>query len=190
MAWIAEFGSFIHIPKTSGNWVVRVLRQLGHINVKGPWGFTSPSVHGYPDRWDYPVIFAVVRNPADWLRSAWWSRVDDKWKPYPESVPWSAFCSMVKPYETDNFEEFAEDVMNNFPGIVGWMFDVYTPPPVQVVRMGEETTQFLRDLGCDPDLEPPANVSATHDMEIQPAIRRAIYEVEYSAYVKYGFKEE
>jgi hypothetical protein len=69
------------------------------------------------------------------------------------------------------------------------LYGAYLPPPVKTLRLGEEVDDFIRDLGGDPGTK-PENVGKTHEMEISLPVRREIYEVEYSAYVKYGFKED
>lgn len=193
MAWILKaekaWYCYIHIPKTAGNWVRSTFVDLGLWTTREPMGWTAPSAHGMPDRWDYPLIFSVVREPADWLRSAWGSRMIDGWRPHPERVAWSSFCGMVDQYRSDSFAEFADGVTTNLPGVVGWLFDSYTPPPVKVLRLGPELNDFIKELGGDPDI-PPENVDKTHGMEVSDNIRKMVYKAEHLTYIRYGFKED
>lgn len=191
MAWILRGEEpllcFIHIPKTSGNWVRSTLVDLGMWSVREPMGWTAPSAHGMPDRWDYPLIFTVIREPADYLRSTWGSRIIDGWRPHPEKAPWQAFCSMVDQYKSTIFEEFALGVAKNLPGVIGWLYGAYTPPPVKVVKYGPELYDFLEGLGGNPKDIPAENVDKTHGMKIDPAVRDAIYSAEYQTYLRYGW---
>lgn len=180
MAWKANEWCFIHIPKTSGGWVTR---NFSGVTRDG-------SAHGFPTRWDYSLIFTVVREPADWLRSVWANRIQERWQQYPREVPWQAFCNIANQYQTSDFNQFARNIVTGYPGIVGWLFGVYSPPGVKVVRYGEELHQFLRDLGCTPDTIKPHNVSSTHDFEMLPDTRHMIYEAEWFTYLKYGWRED
>ena len=92
-------------------------------------------------------------------------------------------------YKSDDFETWCRGVLEGAPGVVGWLFGAYSPPPVKVLRLGPELDDFILRMGGDPTV-PPENVDKTHDMEISQDLRREIYEVEYFAYVKYGFEEE
>lgn len=180
MAWSNGHVCFIHIPKTSGQWVYRV---LGKVERVGP-------AHGLPTRWDYARIFTVVREPADWLRSAWANRQMERWTPYPRQVPWQGFCSMVNEFKSRDFNQFARNLMHKRPGIIEWLFDNYTPPGVEVVRYGPDLYQYLRDLGCKPDGWKPHNVSSSHGFEMLSETRAIIYEAERSLYEKYGWNED
>lgn len=155
------------------------------------FGFLAPSAHGMPDRYDYDTVFATVRDPASWLASAWGSRMTDGWRPYPERSPWTTFCNLVDPYKSNDFEKWCCDVLDNVPGVVGWLYGAYIPPPVKPIRLGQELSDFITDLGGDADL-PPENVNTKHGVVFgrEDWLRKEIYEVEYSTYVKYGFEED
>lgn len=181
MAWTNGHWCMIHVPKTSGGWVTRVMG--GEVKRDGP-------AHGLPLRWDYPIIFTVLREPADWLRSAWGNRMMEHWNPYPREVPWQGFCSLTREFQSSNFDDFARRLMARRPGIIEWLFDCYTPPGVEVVRYGDELYQWLRDMGYKPDGWKPYNVSSTHGTVISPETRKVIYKGERWLYKKYGWSKD
>jgi hypothetical protein len=181
----------IHIPKTAGNWVRKALQRVtGPWKVvEGPFGFEDKSAHGFPGKWNYPIVFAVVRHPATWLRSAWGNRILEKGRPYPEAVPWQTFCTITDPYLVDNFEKYVMNLCEYRPGVITWLFSAYTPPPVQVYRLGPELNNFIDDLGGDLT-ELPRNVGEVSHIEISQKVYDALYISERECYRRYGWAKE
>ena len=151
-----QWGSFIHIPRTSGFWVRQVLKTLDGS------AFEDGVAHGLPEHWgQYAPYWTVVRDPVYWLRSAYASRVTDVWTPYTKNVPWRSFCLLVHPYRTsEDFPWFVDQVTTELPGLVGWLFDAYTPPSVEIYVYGGNTYDKLRSIGGEPELYVPRNLGA------------------------------
>lgn len=147
MAYVGKWGAFIHIPKTGGSWVSKVLSNTysqGHNDGHG---------HGYPMSWHYNPIFTFVRNPVFWLRSAWGHLHRQGWMPYPHiEIPWAHFVMMAIPFASDSFEEFAINIEDAHKGIVTWLFKCYCAPKVIVHQI--ENPEFLKNAGCDITLKP------------------------------------
>lgn len=181
MASDGAWGCYIHIPKTSGLWTKWVLKQLGY-------GKRNGDTHQLPKVWVQFRYWTIVREPAEWLASLFANRTQDRWQEHPSECPFKYFTQAIKPYRTKDFEEFVDSITTHLPGIVGWMFDCYTPPKVQVYRKGEEQRDFLRMLGCDPDKQMPVNVSSK---KIRPVVtadtRLKIYRAERDTYIRYGY---
>lgn len=165
MAYCGRWGTFIHIPKTGGNWVNRVIRT------KFGSGKNDGVGHGLPWNWDSPPFFTCYRDPAKWLRSTWGHRRDNGWKPYPHNdVPWATFINMTQKYRSDDFEEYGMNVIMNFPGIISWFFELHAPPNTFVFSL--EHPWLLGELGCDISL-PPANTNKNGLPEISEGIEAA-----------------
>jgi hypothetical protein len=178
MAWKGPWGCYIHIPKTSGSWTRRVLAQKG--------GERDGMTHSLPLAWIHNRYFTVVRPPVDWLRSVWRDREKSRWQVHPEKCPYRDFTKILIRYRTKDFEEFIERITTKERGIVGWLYGCYTPPQVEIVRIGEEQIAYLKKLKCNPDAQAPVNVSGRMP-EITPQIRQAVFEAEMVTYGRLGF---
>jgi len=181
MAYIGKWGCFIHIPKTSGLWVKTVLKS------DDDPGTHDGITHGLPINWNnYERIFAVVRDPADWLASVWAHLWRNGWDTYPRRVPWQSFVELIADYKSENFDEFIENVTTFRPGIVGWFFTVHTPPPVIAVRFGEDMYKYLTELGYDPLSVEPRN-AGDNVPTLTEVHHRLIRKSEKYAYDKWKF---
>jgi len=69
---------------------------------------------------------------------------------------------------------------------VGWFYGIYTPPGVDAVRFPHDIYDYLRDLGCHPELLPPINVGLKNDA-LTDSMRDQVYAAEKSTYKKYRF---
>lgn len=179
MAAIGPWGTFIHIPKTGGQWASKVLHQLDP-------GTRSGFGHDLPDNWDKEPIWTIIREPASWLGSAWAHRVRENWHMYPHKIPWQHFCKMTEMMATNDFEIFVDRVTTETPGLITWFYRCYTPPIVQTVRYGKEMYAWLKELGCNPDLVEPMN-TGFNSPEITEEIRNKVWESEKESYDRYGF---
>jgi hypothetical protein len=144
--------------------------------------------HQLPRVWAQHRYWTIVREPAEWLASLFANRTQDRWTEHPSECPFKYFTQAIKPYRTADFEEFVDSITTHMPGAVGWIFDCYTPPKVQVYRKGEEQREFLRSLGCDPDRQMPVNVSSPKIRpEVTDSMRYKIYRAEHWTYKRYGY---
>ena len=178
-----RWGCYIHIPKTSGFWVRQVLKR---IDVDA---FEDGVAHGLPEHWGaFAPYWTVVRDPVYWLRSAYASRVEDAWAPQTKDVPWKSFCLLIHPYRTSvDFPWFVEQVTKNLPGIVGWLFDCYAPPGVEIYECGGNIYDKLRDLGAEPELFIPRNLGKNLP-EITGEIEKMIRRAEKGTYDRYNLE--
>lgn len=173
---------FIHIPKTGGSWVKRVLSQLQH-------GERDGSVtHGLPVRYSYQTMFCTVRDPAEWLASVWGHQVGLRWQEYPQNVPWKYFLLLLrdKDCQQNKLPLFIEAVTERIPGVVSWFYGNYIMPGVEIIKMPDEIYDYLSDLGANPYTLPPINVGKKPDL-LTPELRQMVYVSEQATYEKYGF---
>lgn len=179
MAYSGVWGCYIHIPKTGGMWVKKVLGQMGP-------SYADGSSHGLPEDWTHDRMFCTVRHPAKWLASVWWHRITHKWADYKGHVPWHYFCMLMKEYETKDFPEFVENVTTNLPGLIGWFWGTHIAPPVMVVRL-EDAPGYLASIGANPDAIPPQNVG-TKVPNLTEEVIDMIWAAEKPTYEKYGYR--
>lgn len=181
MAFVGKWGCFIHIPKTGGVWVKTVVKTGSDP------GKYDGITHGLPTEWTkHDRVWAIVRDPADWLASTWAHLWRNGWDTYPRRVPWQTYCDLIQEYKTEDFDEFIDKITTFRPGIVHWLFTVHTPPPVVAVRFGEDTYKYLESMGYTPHEIGPRNTG--HNVpELTVDLRRMIRESEAEAYAKWKF---
>jgi hypothetical protein len=180
VAYMGNWGCFIYIPKTGGVWVKHVLKMTS------PPGKPSGGTHGLPKRWNANPTWAIVRDPGDWLASAWAWRIKYDWQPYSNDCPWKDFCALTDQFRTEDWDEWFWNIQKYRPGIVSWFFHVYTPPPVETYTLGKDAYKFLRSLGYNPDDVPPANVGEGVP-ELTIAQRNDIRKTEKYSYERWRF---
>ena len=129
---------FTHIPKTGGNWVREEVRQLGTV-VRQPF-------HGKPREEDIQgkMVFCFVRHPVLWLRSFWGIRTRSNWEIGGRDY-WRDICHILQPCAFMDFGIFAECVVSEHPGIIGYFFDWFMVPGMRVGRT-ERLTQDLKEF--------------------------------------------
>ena len=178
MTYSGEWGTFIHIPKTGGNWVIALLK-----NKFGP-GQNNGEGHGLPIHWDRKPVFTLWRSPAEWLRSAWGHRNGNNWKVYNHAqIPWATFINITTPYRDDDFNKFALNLWKHEPGIVTWFFKAYAPPAVHVAWL--EHPWILELMDCSMDT-PPKN--ANPDLPIiSLEVENMAFKVEHLIYERKAF---
>lgn len=180
MALILKNGAlFLHIPKTGGTWVTKVLREAGlvrcsighrHANLDH---LLAPGWQGLGRRLEWgwkrslhlrthprPFTFCFVRHPLDWYESFY------LYKSQP-SLNWE------RDGDTDNFHrwhpnallngigggigfnEFVTAVMDRSPGYVSALFNHYTFRPCDFVgkqeNLREDLVTVLERMGCEFD---------------------------------------
>ena len=178
MAYVGDWGCYIHIPHTSGSWTRRVLSQKE--------GKRSGTTHSLPTVWAHPRYFTIVRDPADWLRSMFCNRRQSRWQEHGDDCPYKDFTRILIPYRTNDFEEFVDSVCTKLPGVVGWLYGCYTPPQVEIVRMGDEQVKYLKKLGFHPERQAPVNVTGNKP-ELTDKMREQIFKAEIETYGRLGF---
>jgi len=143
MARVGRYGTFLHIPKTGGQFLRNVLAAVDSAR------WESGPYHGYPDEWDWSKpIFTTLRHPAYWLRSMWGHLARDGWyekngAAVTDSPLWNNWTRMVVPYRSDTFEGFISNLYPQHAGIVTWYHGLYIPPGVQVLKLHSLREQVI-----------------------------------------------
>ncbi len=171
MAVILKNGAlFLHIPKTGGTWVTRVLRESGlircsighrHANLEH---VLAPGFQGWGRRleWLYkrslflrthprPFTFCFVRHPLDWYESffRYKSQPELNWVRDGEEHNFHRWhpnavlngLGLNRQGEGRGFNEFVSAVLDRYPGYVTSLYSHYTFRPVDFVGKQES----LRD---------------------------------------------
>lgn len=128
---------YIHVPKTAGAFVTKVIGEAG-IKARSP-RILFPS---YSARWGHPELkelwherylprrrftFAFVRYPPAWWRSYWSYRMTKGW---------------IESHEIDStvgsveFEEFIQGVIEQFPGYASEQFCRFVGKPGEIDYVG------------------------------------------------------
>lgn len=176
MAYIFEKGCFLHLPKGAGRYTKDVLENTWDVSLDG-------HRHDLPSEWDHPLMFTVLREPTEWLRSFWGHRNSGRWSKDVGNTFYTTLSHMVQPYANADFNKFAWDITANLPGLIGWFYGLYTPPPVTVVKL-ENLDTFLKELGADPDAVEPVGVR--EDLpEITQVTKNLVICAEVATYIRY-----
>ena len=171
---------FVHIPKTGGHWVARIVKTSGtaYRSVLVEHALPDELLPVLPDRLSY----TFVRDPVTWWRSYWqWL---SQHGPLAEGGPWTPVTSLRT---AGTYREFMEQVLEACPGQYGRIVEAYTQGVDRVGRtesLHADLSAFLAEAGeqiAVPEL-PPANVStygpaAASTPELDAAIRQAEQQV-------------
>ena len=172
---------FLHIPKTGGNWITKVLKELdlikefkwpkhGDVNsffYPPPKGRKLLLAYTYkkmiqPKR-PKPFIFCFVRNPLTWYES-WFKYMEQpkrQWRSWgdertfenwhPNSILNGTGSS------TSSFSDFVRRVNTKRPGYVTELFGWYTTPQVNFIgkqeKLAEDLIKVLRMTNLEFDEE-------------------------------------
>ena len=174
-------GMFLHIPKTGGNWVTKVLEKnhavagrIGHkhdslerilTNMNGGgwegWSYALKKMTGAYPR-SKPYMFCFVRHPLSWYESyfKYMSQPSRNWCPWYDEhamTAWQHPCAMLNGLGASDFNQFIRNVIEKRPGYVSELFGWYTRPQVDFVgkqeNLKEDVIHVFRELGLDCDEE-------------------------------------
>jgi len=174
MAYVGDWGTFIHIPKCGGFGFRQFLTdQMGKGVEVGPY-------HGLPETIDRG--FTMVRNPVDWLRSIWAYRNNNDWLYKSNSRQyWSVIMGLTQYAEGMPWDVFVEWLDRD---IVSTIYGMYQHPSVKIYKM-EDAHQLLFDLEIDTELP------VTHVTPFKPKVTRAqrdrLERVCWRSMVDYGY---
>jgi len=180
MAVILKSGAlFLHIPKTGGTWVTKVLREAGlmrcsighrHANLDH---LLAPGFQGIGRKLESlykrglflkthprPFTFCFVRHPLDWYESFYLYKNQPglNWEQDGEEHNfhrWHPNAVLNGLGEGRGFNEFMTAVMDRYPGYVSALFSHYTFRPVDFVgkqeNLREDLITVLDRIGCEFD---------------------------------------
>jgi hypothetical protein len=113
MSYFLPNSVFLHIPKTGGSWVKRVIQRanLDKKREDGAWH----SVQIVPGKF----TFAFVRHPATWYQSVW----AYSWK----EQHWHGHHQALRVAKDRDFSRFIEKIISRFPkGFLGKFYEKWT----------------------------------------------------------------
>jgi hypothetical protein len=140
MALLLENSVFLHIPKTGGMTVRKLIkengwttRELGHIHSDLTSG--KGGLGALLTRKEYRRLpcFAFVRHPRTWYRSRWAFRVIQGWKP---SHPLDAACA------SNDFRKFIKNVIQFKPGWLTSEYKAYVKHKKIKVIVGKQESLY------------------------------------------------
>lgn len=165
---------FLHVPKTGGSWIIKVLDELGlvkahlgheHSSMEHvlyyPRYFPANHVKGtikFKNNFYEEILnsykFCFVRDPMDWYESYWRFQMGHNWKIW-RITPKKIFLKPAKVWHPwnvledcsdDNFNEFLLKVAKNSPGYVSKMYSWYATEDINFVGKQENLAEDLIEV--------------------------------------------
>jgi hypothetical protein len=218
MALLLKNGAvFLHIPKTGGNWVSKVLQGLNLVDRKLAHKhadidhFFAP--HGrkihlkrlaqelfFPRK--KPYMFCFVRNPLSWYES-WFnymSQPSRKWCYWGDERNISNWHpnALLNGLGNPDFNQFVRNVIHKRPGYVTELFGWYTKPQMDFIGRQEQLVddfiKVLEIMNVDFDEDFVRNhekvgVSPRSDEKIcwNHELKKEVALCEYAGLIRYGY---
>ncbi len=201
---------YLHIPKTGGNWMTKILTESGA--VLAPFENKHASydlVAGYMRRQqnrlnlngDNIHYCAVVRNPLKWYES-WFKYQTSKkfraWGTNGKAKHWHIMSPINMEPMTD-FNAFMQRINALHPGFAGFLFNAYVSNSNAIVLKNENIREDLAslnekfDLGIEPSQifeSSEYGVSPNIGIEWDPEILAQTIKFEAATFEKYGYSPE
>jgi len=176
---------FLHVPKTGGSWVRRILLDTGlfirsigrpHADVDrvfGPVTTKKREILRYyfkccigASPGEKPFLFCFVRHPLSWYES-WFKfmgTAEKNWKLLGDENDISKWHpqSCLNGLDSRDFNTFVRNVVKKRPGYVTEMFSRYTCPPVAFIGKQENLTDDLITVLNRLDLDFDEDYIRTH----------------------------
>ena len=199
---------FYHVPKTGGSWARFAINNAGISRYEIGPNRTNP--HGLPcevkefcESARDMFSFCFVRNPCDWYKSFYCFRCLKGWKPGHEKID---------DYESEDFEEFIMNCVDQSPG---WLTERFRPYVDDVDFVGKQENLCddlilaLNTAGehfSEDDIRSVAPInqaallstSAEDDASpkrygdravLTPKLRQMIYESERATFERFGYSQ-
>lgn len=167
MALILKNGAvFLHIPKTGGNWITNVLKEMDlierraaqkHADIdhffavpkqrKALMKYTFHEMYYPQKKKPKPFMFCFVRNPLSWYESwfKYMSQPSRQWRFWGKErgiYKWHP-NSMLNGVGAPDFNEFVNNMSAKRPGYVSEMYGWYTKPQIDFIGKQEHLVDDL-----------------------------------------------
>jgi hypothetical protein len=135
---------FLHVPKTGGTWVVGAL-QAGGVALEivrrpamSPVTLVEDHI-GLDESRDFADRFTIafVRHPLTWWTSFW---------VYRRMTGWADDHPIDSCTQSDDFNEFIDNVITNLPGDLSRRFEAYVGPPSHPISFVGRFERLRDDL--------------------------------------------
>ncbi len=140
MAVVLKNAIFLHIPKTGGEWVRKILLdcELESLKVDKHADLLKFKQHPVLAGLSRPFRFAFVRHPLGWYRSFWTFQSRRGWKGIPEAL--------LHPPSAMGYEDFLAWVVSHHRGFLGRLYERYVGPVDAQIEFVGRTRTLRRDL--------------------------------------------
>lgn len=198
---------FLHIPKTGGIWVTKVLEEMGL--VERSIGHKHADIDHILLSKEYaalaknkPFMFCFVRHPLSWYESwfKYMSQPSRQWRDWGNETDIKNWHpnSMLNGLGAPQFNQFVNNAAQKRPGYATELFGWYTKPPIDFVGRQENlrgdliTALKLANIDFDPAIirnYPEAWVSPEPAEKIvwDQRLRKQVASLEYAGIVRYGY---
>tara|TARA_R110000751_G_scaffold23590_7_gene65195 strand:+ start:4167 stop:4829 length:663 start_codon:yes stop_codon:yes gene_type:complete len=141
MTLITNKSLFLHIPKTGGTWVKKVISKAQIETFEhGSTHAHFPELFKYRDEmfYDKKYVFAFVRHPLSWYQSIWVYRMKHGWS---MDHPLDYNCA------SNDFHEFVRNCIKFKPsGWVSWMYASFIENSLGLVDFVGKQESLTDDL--------------------------------------------
>lgn len=174
-SYLVNGGAFLHVPKTGGTWVFKVLSEAGIVQ-----GNVNDEHH--TGKGTATWAFTVLRDPVEWWISLWRHQMRSNWEDYSVHHPLADINGHVE----KNIGKWLDKAATDWAGMCGRIYEQYTRNAVFLLRT-ENLAVELQTLGRRvgwPELNismPRQNVS-THPVGRVGMTFGALRKAEHEAY--------
>ncbi len=218
MALMLKNGAvFLHIPKTGGNWVTAVLKELDLVEKAIPpkhadidYYYACPFKtrkyflkHTIKECFfssEKPFMFCFVRDPLTWYESWFKYQTHKKWVNFGDENSFYKWHpnAMLNQLGSTDFNQFVQNVIKKRPGYVTELYGWYTKPMVNFIGKHENLVDdLIRVLGMMNINFDESFIREYKKVGVSPkpqkpivwddALKKKVVMLEYSGIIRYGY---